>query len=113
MITITVGKKRNVTFTPIDQYGNPNPIDSSGNPLPIEGVPLWTVNATGVLALLPSPDGMNCDVVADAAGLATVTCKAMVDGGAREVQGSEQVEAVLAPSRIASLSLAFGPETDL
>lgn len=115
MQNITVGKKRNVTFIPLDQFGNPNPKDPQGNPLQVAGVPVWTVDQPG-FTLFPSPDGLNCDVEADTVGAtALLTCTADRGDGVM-VTGIADITAIAATGPVAvigSLMLQFGPETDL
>lgn len=122
--TITVGKKRNVTFIPIDQNGNPNPVGADGQPLNVVGIPTWSlgelvtsrIRSAAVLTgftLAPSADGMNCDVTADIPGT-TLALHCTADrGDGVMVQGGAIIEAIGEAGPvpvIGSLSLQFGPE---
>lgn len=126
MNTITVGKKRNVTFIPIDQNGNPNPVGPDGQPLHVVGIPTWSlgelVGTRGVpsdrelagFTLVPSADGMNCDVIADAPGI-TLALHCYADrGDGIQVHGGAIIESIAEGGPvpvIASLQLKFGEET--
>lgn len=124
MNTITVGKKRNVTFIPIDQNGNPNPVGPDGQPLDIVGIPTWSLGELTTarvpsqrelvgFTLKPSADGRNCDVIADIAGI-TLALHCYADrGDGVMVHGGAIIESVAVTGPvtvIGSLSLKFGPE---
>lgn len=124
MNTITVGKKRNVTFIPVDQNGNPNPVGPDGQPLQVVGIPTWSLgelittrvpsgrDLTG-FTLVPSADGMNCDVIADIVGI-TLALHCFADrGDGQMVHGGAIIESVSEAGPvtvIGSLSLKFGEE---
>lgn len=129
MNQITVGKKRNASFIPIDQNGNPNPVDENGNPLDVVGVPTWSLgpletskirrgaarDETTGFTLVPSEDGRNCDVIADVEGV-TVALNVEADrGDGVMVHGGAIIESVGAAGPVAvigSLLIQFGAEED-
>lgn len=124
MTTVKVGSKRNVTFIPIDQDGNPNPVNPDGTPITVVGVPTWSLGEAVAArvpsgrelagaTLVPAADGLSCDVIADTAGVTlALHCYAdrgdgvMVHGGSLfETVGEEGSVPV-----IAGLTLQWGEE---
>jgi hypothetical protein len=119
---ITVGKKQNVTFIPLDQFGNPNPVGPDGVPLKVAGVPVWTLtDASGApltgggFALAPSTDGMSCDVAGGVAGTVGIIVCTADRGDGVLVTGQADITCVPVQGPalvIGSLLLQFGPETE-
>lgn len=127
MQTITVGKKKTVTFIPKDQNGNSNPVGSDGLPLQTKAPRTWflepvskrsrtAVKTITGFTLEPSSDCLSCGVIANTVGATAILVCTANRGDGVMVEGSEHIEATPDENAntpvIASLELQFGPETD-
>ncbi len=86
MLVLTATQKSTCTI---------DPRDSKGNPAPVDGVPEWSSSNPSVATVVPSADGLTCDVVAAGVGETQISVVAdadMDDGETREITGTLDVE---------------------
>jgi hypothetical protein len=58
------------------------PVDDPGNPANIDGPPTYPVDTAGIVTVLPSADGLSCEVrgITNITGTVTVTPTALANG---------------------------------
>jgi len=73
-------------------------------------VPIWTVSPDGVVTLLPTSDGLSCEVIAVGAGNCTITCTGKNTKG-DVILGTADINVPAAETPVATrIELTAGPE---
>lgn len=89
------------------------PVDAKGYPARLDGVPVWTVSDTAVANLVPSVDGLSCEVLAGFPGTAQVVVEADADldeGEVRVLQGT--LDLIVEAGEAVNLTVTAGVPTE-
>ena len=84
------------------------PVDAKGYPAKVDGVPAWDTSDPTVVDIVPSVDGLSCEVFADAPGIAQVTVQADADlgSGVRTIAGTLDIQ--VEPGEAVGLTITAG-----